>query len=398
MHKAKVIQVGKMLGLTGAILAIALVISAWTTLTTVSTGPKHIYDSYPAASQNGENYVIAAKWDKLNVTYSFINCPASLDCETAKQVVRDAAETWDSACGLSLSEIGAEGDIRIGWFSGAHGDGEPFDGPGNILAHAFFPKAFIGDLAGDLHFDNDEHWVAGSGNSPFDVDLGTVALHELGHSLGLDHSADPNSVMWAEYTGKRSLAADDIAGIQALYGPPSPNEGASIPTPSATGVTARTTSPAKIRSGPGTTFGEIGKVPENTTVDVLGRNGGSDWLFVDYSGIQGWSAGWLYAVNGDVASLPVLDGTGGATPPTEPPTQPPAGGGVTATTVDSVKMRQGPDINFPEIGKIPNGTTVNVLARTQGYNWILVEYQGLQGWAAAWLFQIHGSLADLPVQ
>ncbi|TEA26162.1 hypothetical protein DBR06_SOUSAS8510045, partial [Sousa chinensis] len=49
-----------------------------------------------------------------------------------------------------------------------------------------------------------------------------TATHELGHSLGLDHSSDPNAVMYPTYGEGNyknfKLSQDDINGIQKLYG------------------------------------------------------------------------------------------------------------------------------------------------------------------------------------
>jgi len=58
------------------------------------------------------------------------------------------------------------------------------------------------------------------------VDVQRVALHELGHSLGLDHpdEASPvqfvTAVMNHQIGDLDSVATDDIAGAQSLYGPP----------------------------------------------------------------------------------------------------------------------------------------------------------------------------------
>ena len=100
------------------------------------------------------------------------------------------------------------------WGAGNHGDPYPFDGPGGVLAHAFYPAPPNSEpIAGDLHFDEDENWSL-TGN----IHMFTVALHEAGHSLGLGHSDVTGAVMYAFYGGPVSgLEADDIAGIRALY-------------------------------------------------------------------------------------------------------------------------------------------------------------------------------------
>jgi hypothetical protein len=46
-----------------------------------------------------------------------------------------------------------------------------------------------------------------------------VLLHEVGHVLGLDDSPDPTSVMFSNLNHQTALAPEDIAAVQALYGP-----------------------------------------------------------------------------------------------------------------------------------------------------------------------------------
>jgi len=118
---------------------------------------------------------------------------------------------------------------------GDHGDGEPFDGPGYVLAHASFPNPYDKSLM-FLHFDNDERWVQSDAQG---VDLETVAAHEIGHTLGRAHSEDPNALMYPSYSVlHRSLGEDDISGIQSIYGassaqepaPEAPPQGATPPS------------------------------------------------------------------------------------------------------------------------------------------------------------------------
>ena len=84
-----------------------------------------------------------------------------------------------------------------------------------MLAHASYPNPYARRQV-FLHFDDDEHWVDSDSD---DVDLLTVAAHEIGHTLGLDHSTDPDALMYPSYSGPhRRLGQDDIAGAQSLYG------------------------------------------------------------------------------------------------------------------------------------------------------------------------------------
>jgi hypothetical protein len=149
--------------------------------------------------------------------YFFETLTNKIPAGTVQSEVERAFQVWASYTNVTFSAAQVQGAVRsidILFASGAHGDPYPFDGPGGVLAHTFYPAPLNNEsIAGDMHFDADESWSVGT-----NTDLFSVALHEAGHALGLGHTSNPGAVMYPYYRMQTGLTSDDVAGIQALYG------------------------------------------------------------------------------------------------------------------------------------------------------------------------------------
>jgi hypothetical protein len=106
-----------------------------------------------------------------------------------------------------------------------------------LAATSFMLDATTGEiLEADIFFNTRFNWSVAAAGEPGRVDLESVALHEIGHLLGLGHSAlgetemagggrrviASGSVMFpialsAGTTADRALQPDDIAGISEIY-------------------------------------------------------------------------------------------------------------------------------------------------------------------------------------
>jgi len=162
-----------------------------------------------------------SNWKKKHLTWRILQYPRvrrDLSRADLEKETRKAFSMWQEASGLTFEErTSGSADIEIKFVTGSHGDGNPFDGRGGVLAHAYYPR-----FGGYAHFDDSESWSV----TPY---VGNQVLntltHEFGHSLGLQHSTR-GTIMAPFYKGwdtNLRLSEDDKRGIRALYGPPQGN-------------------------------------------------------------------------------------------------------------------------------------------------------------------------------
>lgn len=136
---------------------------------------------------------------------------------TYQGLVRTALQAWENVANIDFVEVvdSATTQLRFGF--------DAIDGPQGTAGESSSRGS------SDQFFDpNNERFSITTSEIRFDpADSGTpadpgsffgIALHEIGHSIGLGHTNDTSTIMFPTITSLMTLGAGDINGAQAIYG------------------------------------------------------------------------------------------------------------------------------------------------------------------------------------
>ena len=198
------------------------------------------------------------------VSYSGLSFDSSLyTLADFEEALRSAFRTWENVAGIDFEFTAATGTADVTLSMTAL--------PGSTIGQAttsFFVLDGIDEMiSAEIELDSNEQWA------PFGqtaLNFFAVAVHEIGHVLGLDHVSDTSQIMYPVIY-KSELGTGDLAGARFIYGGRTNEDGAE----NLVGSFARDT-----------LFGEGGN-------DTLLGSGGSDLL------VGGTEADTLSGEDGD---------------------------------------------------------------------------------------------------
>ncbi|XP_055878666.1 matrix metalloproteinase-21-like [Biomphalaria glabrata] len=176
-------------------------------------------NSLPLGKYQGENGELfnkdVVRWRLLTTGFS-----TRIPVEDQRATIDLAFRMWSEVIPLRFTEDTSSDihnvDIEIAFGKGSHQNCEhDFDGNGGEIAHSW--------NAGNMHFDDEENFKSIRSYSHDGIYLLRVAVHEIGHVLGLSHTNKSHSIMYAIYhaeelTPEFELARDDRHEIQNIYG------------------------------------------------------------------------------------------------------------------------------------------------------------------------------------
>lgn len=173
---------------------------------------KKLYNDivYPDGETKGTTSI--TYWNKSHLYYYLHNSGGGLTYSQCQTAIQNAFNTWSQYSNFTFTQTSdiSQADIKISWEQDNHSGCTPFDS--DDLAHSTIGKT-NGNPPSFIHFRTSETFTMTS--SPYSLEA--VALHEIGHVLGLVHSPNSNSVMYEYYDYKTDLTGYDLSNFYSHY-------------------------------------------------------------------------------------------------------------------------------------------------------------------------------------
>lgn len=235
------------------------------------------------AKANLFDYVLwpyAPKWDGAVMPWKYnpSGQPATVTTDSMLAMINADMAKWEKVCGIHFQYQGTtsaaptlnDGSNVIGWASAKGYDG---------YTQYWYSNYKFTDV--DVRLDPTRL------TNPTYIEA--ILTHELGHAVGLDHSDQNESTMFANpyhtYEYQLTLRNDDAAGCVALYGAAAPTTTPYAFNATTSGTTKALTLDAQIT---------IASADQNTTGDIyLAFHGNNYWLVNNGTGWVPWTGGTL---------------------------------------------------------------------------------------------------------
>lgn len=137
-----------------------------------------------------------------------IDIASGYDAGDISAALMSAFDRWESVASIDFQMVSSGADVTVSM-------ADLSSGVAGQAGYTFSGTPGLSEIySGDIEFNSDYTWSPyGSGG----VDFYAVALHEIGHILGLDHVNDTSEIMNPVIYAS-DLGSGDIAGVRYLYG------------------------------------------------------------------------------------------------------------------------------------------------------------------------------------
>lgn len=164
-------------------------------------------------------------WDgpgqgSAELSYYVGSAPSGVSQQQFESTIETALQVWSDVIDVNFTQTS-----RAGQRDSLDFTSQNLDGAGGTLAQAYFPDDVNpARIAGDVQFDSSENWEVGNTRGRSAFDLLQVAVHEIGHALGIEHLEHSGSVLAPFISASqqfRSLSEHDVDAALSLYAPAS---------------------------------------------------------------------------------------------------------------------------------------------------------------------------------